>query len=396
MVPVAIMIRAVVIAPSVELADYLESLCASLGQLSITKTLHVYPPAYEVAQILNAADPDVLLLELGVSEEAFQVARQARVSHPEIIIVGFSPTNDPGEVRKAEGAGVNEFLFAPFALEDFEVALSRARDTRGFRRLGEVLAFVPAKAGSGSSTTALHLAGALARDRRHKVCLMDADLHSGLLALMLNLNPKGSIVDALENAARLSDPLWSLYICQGQGIDVLGTPRAKRAQMFSQLDYRHVLGFARERYDFVVVDLPEIINDATEAIVREAKTVFVVCTPEMPSLFLARRRIFELQTRGVKESSLGVVLNRCVSEGIQVAEAERVLQRPLSAVLPNDYAAVQEALREAGLLRGSSEIAKAFEAFAGILSRDAPESGPALKSEAKGARSIFSRWFNSS
>ena len=70
------------------------------------------------------------------------------------------------------------------------------------------------------------------------------------------------------------------------GSNVLGTPRAKRAQMFSQWDCRRLLGFARERYDFVVADLPEIVNDATEAIVREAMAVFVVCTPEIPSLFL--------------------------------------------------------------------------------------------------------------
>jgi len=114
----------------------------------------------------------------------------------------------------------------------------------------------------------------------------------------------------------------------------------------------------------------------------------------MPSLFLARRRIFELQTRGVKESSLGVVLNRCVSERIQVAEAERVLQRPLSAVLPNDYAAVQEALREARLLQGSSEIAKAVTAFADTFSREPADPEPEEKPGAKKMQSIFSRWFS--
>jgi Flp pilus assembly CpaE family ATPase len=388
------MISAVVIAPSAELAGYLESLCTSVGQFRVTKTFRVYPVAYEVAQAMNAADTDVLLLELGVSEEALQVAREARVSRPEAVILGFLPSHDPGLARKAEGAGVNELLFAPFSAEAFEAALGRAADSRRFQRLGDVFAFVPAKAGSGSSTTALHVAGALARSRGRKVCLVDADLHSGLLALMLNLNPKKSIVDALENAAQLTDTLWSLYICQGPGIDVLGTPRAKRAQMFSQLDYRHVLGFARERYDFVVVDLPEIINDATEAVVREAMAVFVVCTPEMPSLFLARRRIFELQTRGVKESSLGVVLTRCVSEKVHVADAERVLQRPLSAVLPNDYAGVQEALREGRPIQGSSEIAKAFTAFANMLSRQSTDPEPEEKPGAKKTGSIFSRWFS--
>ncbi len=385
------MISVVVIAPSAELTGYLESLCASVGRLRITRTFSVYPAAYEVAQLMNAAEPDVLLLELGASEEALQVAREARVSHPGAVILGFLPGHDPDLSRKAEGAGVNELLFAPFGADAFEAALSRAADSRRFQRLGDAYAFIPAKAGSGSSTTALHVAGALARDKR-KVCLVDADLHSGLLALMLNLNPKKSIVDALENATELTDQLWSLYVCQAHGIDVLGTPRAKRAQIFSQWDYRRLLGFARERYDFVVADLPEIVNDATEAIVREAMGVFVVCTPEIPSLFLARRRIFELQSRGVKESALGVVLTRCVSEKVHVADAERVLQRPLSAVLPNDYTTVQEALREARPIQGSSEIAKALTEFANMLSHASPEEEP-KNAGVEETRSIFSRWF---
>jgi pilus assembly protein CpaE len=323
-----------------------------------------------------------------------QVARDARVSRPELVILGFLPGHDSGVASKAEAAGVNELLFAPFSAEAFDAALSRAADARRFQSLGDVIAFVPAKAGSGSSTTALHVAGALAQSRKRKVCLVDADLHSGLLALMLNLNPKKSVVDALENATQLTDPLWSMYICQAHGIDVLATPRAKRAQMYSQWDYRHLLGFARERYDFVVVDLPEIVNDATEAIVREAMAVFVVCTPEIPSLFLARRRIFELQSRGVKEGSLGVVLTRCVSEKVHVADAERVLQRPLSAVIPNDYATVQEALRDARPIHGLSEIAKAFTLFAETLSRESAEPEPEGNPEAEATRSIFSRWFS--
>ena len=388
------MVNAVIIAPSADLAGYLESLCASVGRFQITKSLPAYPAAHEVAQMMNAFDTDVLLLELGVPDEAMQVAREARVSRPELVILGFLPSHDPDAARKAEAAGVNELLFAPFSADAFGAALSRAADSHRFQRLGDVIAFVPAKAGSGSSTTALHVAGALARSGQRKVCLVDADLHSGLLALMLNLNPKKSIVDALENATQLTDPLWSIYISQAHGIDVLGTPRAKRAQMFSQWDYRHLLGFARERYDFVLVDLPEIVNDATEAIVREARAVFVVCTPEIPSLFLARRRVFELQIRGVKESSLGVVLTRCVSEKVHVADAERVLQRPLSAVLPNDYASVQEALREARPIHGSSDLAKAFMVFANMLSRQSADPAPEEQPEAKETRSIFSRWFS--
>jgi Flp pilus assembly CpaE family ATPase len=381
------MTTAILIAPSPDLADYLESLCPGLGEIRIARTIHTYPPAYEITQALASTGTDLLLLELGLGVEALQTVQDVRVTHPQMCIVGFAPIRDDEEIHKAQEAGVDEVLFAPFSEEDLKQALTRAAGARRALTQGEIVAFLPAKAGNGASTTALHFAGTLAQAQQ-KVLLLDADLHSSVLALALNLNPAHSILDALDNAADLSDALWSTFICQAHGIDTLGPPLTKKVRMFSPWDYRRVIGFATERYGFVIADLPEVVNDATEAVVGEAKHVFVVCTPELPSLFLARRRIHELRTRGVNESAIGVILNRCVSREVQVAEAERVVERTLSAVLPNDYAGVQEALREARPLQDRTEIAKAFAVFARQF---LPPPRPSER-ERKPAAGLLSRW----
>jgi len=381
------MTTAILITPSPDLADYLESLCPGLGEIRIARTFHTYPPAYEITQALASTGADLLLLELGLGVEALSAARHARVTKSEICILGFAPSRDESEIRKAHGAGVDEVLFAPFSEDDLEQALARAAGARQSMTQGRVVAFLPAKAGNGASTAALHFAGTLAQAQQ-KVLLLDADLHSSVLALVLNLDPAHSILDALDNAAELTDALWSLFICQAHGIDTLSPPLTKKIQIFSPWDYRRVIGFATERYGFVIADLPEVVNDATEAIVGEAKHVFVVCTPELPSLFLARRRIHELRTRGVNESAIGVILNRCVSREVQVAEAERVVERKLSAVLPNDYAGVQEALREARPVKDGTEIARAFAVFA----RQFLPPPRASERERKPAAGLLSRW----
>jgi pilus assembly protein CpaE len=381
------MISAIIIAPSQDLAHYLESLCDSLGQIRIARAMDAYPPPYEITQALNSTGAGLLLLELGLGEEALETARHVRIETPEICIIGFAPTREDDETHDAHGAGVDEILFAPFSAQNLKEALTRAAGARRSMTHGELLAFLPAKAGNGASTTALHFAGTLAQAQQ-KVLLLDADLHSGLLALALNQDPKKSILDALESATQLTDDLWSLFVSQAHGIDTLGPPRTKRVQVFSPWDYQHLLAFARERYDFVIADLPEIVNDATEAIVREAKHVFVVCTPEMPSLFLARRRIHELQTRAVNESAIGVILNRCENRDAQAGEAEHVLERKLSAVLPNDYAGVQQALREARPVKEGTEIAKAFTAFAQQFLPQSRKPGR----EKKPPGGLLSRW----
>jgi DNA-binding NarL/FixJ family response regulator len=197
------MTTAILIAPSPDLADYLESLCPGLGEVRIARTIHTYPPAYEITQALASTGADLLLLELGLGVEALSAARHARVAKPEICILGFAPTRDESEIHKAQEAGVDEVLFAPFS-EDLKQALTRAAGARRALAQGEVVAFLPAKAGNGASTAALHFAGTLAQARQ-KVLLLDADLHSSVLALVLNLDPAHSILDALDNAAELTD-----------------------------------------------------------------------------------------------------------------------------------------------------------------------------------------------
>jgi Flp pilus assembly CpaE family ATPase len=132
----------------------------------------------------------------------------------------------------------------------------------------------------------------------------------------------------------------------------------------------------QNRYDTVIVDLPEVINDATEVIVTRAKAVYVVCTPEVPSVFLARRRIRELEERGVPASRVGIVVNRHVGEGGDIGEIEWNLDRQVAMVLPNDYFSVREAILQKALVSRGSDLGKAFHSFARILAGAAPPSHP--------------------
>jgi len=74
-----------------------------------------------------------------------------------------------------------------------------------------------------------------------------------------------------------------------------------------------LLAFARSRYDLIICDLPEVVNEATDVVVRAARAVLVVTTPSVPSLFLAARRRHDLERRGVGASSVKYILNRRLS-----------------------------------------------------------------------------------
>jgi septum formation inhibitor-activating ATPase MinD len=144
----------------------------------------------------------------------------------------------------------------------------------------------------------------------------------------------------------------------------------------------------------VIVDLPEVVNDCTEAIVTRASRVLIVCTSENSSVFLARRRIHELEARMVRHDRVQVLLNRYQQEE-SIEEIELLIGRKLAGALPNDYAQVRAATAAGRVVDPACELGRAYRRFgaelAGIdlmpepeeieaAARKAAEDGPSIVS----------------
>lgn len=87
-------------------------------------------------------------------------------------------------------------------------------------------------------------------------------------------------------------------------------------------------------------------------IVRRAEKIYVVATPEVPSLFLMRRRILEVTERGVDKERISVLLNRCTGGNREIQDVQEILHRPVTLALPNDYNRVCQACLEGGRCMG--------------------------------------------
>src|SRR5204862_2512173 len=113
------------------------------------------------------------------------------------------------------------------------------------------------------------------------------------IAFMLNLHPEQSVSDALDYSNRLTETSWARMISSVDGLDLLvasGTGPLTRASQFS---YFRLLRFARQHYDEIIVDLPTVVDEAAEPLLAHSKGIYVVCTPELTSLALARRRMYQ-------------------------------------------------------------------------------------------------------
>ncbi len=230
-----------------------------------------------------------------------------------------------------------------------------------------LFSFLPSKAGSGASTVVLNTATALAEFYDKRVLVIDADLRSGILAIMLDVEPLGSLQTILSDTSQLGQLQWSQCVVPVHGVDYLLSSRSLDMALPEWLHYYQLLNFARQHYDAILVDLPELVNAATVEIVRRSAMVFPVCTPEIPSLRLTQHRCTELQRWNVPEERIGILLNRWHKTDPTPAEITRLLGRPVLKAFPNDYPALRAAVAAGSSVPFDSKLGGAFLEFAGKL-----------------------------
>jgi Flp pilus assembly CpaE family ATPase len=129
-----------------------------------------------------------------------------------------------------------------------------------------------------------------------------------------------------------------------------------------------VLESARRAHSYVIADLPDPLFSSSRAILNASDRVYLVCTPEITSLHLARRKAQQLRDAGVSNDRLGLLVNRVGAWGsFQPSEVQRVVGVPVVWTLDNDYASLHDATLAGGLVAESSGLSKQFHEFADYM-----------------------------
>jgi Mrp family chromosome partitioning ATPase len=207
----------------------------------------------------------------------------------------------------------------------------------------------------------------LAGHLKKHVLVIEADLHSGLFATILGTRPARCIRQALHGARTMELPDWERCLVRSNEVDYVVTDTAAKEPIPTWSDYFQLLRFVLPRYDLVLVDLPEVVNSATAEVVRTACAVYLVTTPELPSLALAQQRFQELARWGVEQARQFAILNRWHKYDPTPADVAEILTHPVAAVVRNDYRAVQRVITESKVLGVDNEVGAAFLDFAYVL-----------------------------
>ncbi|MBL8177400.1 MAG: hypothetical protein JNK48_22175 [Bryobacterales bacterium] len=365
------MLSVIVIAADEERLLAIQSLVRGSGRTRMLRSYNRYPDAPATIRLVRAVNPEVVILDYQQRAAAGELARQIYRISPRTAILAF-------------GAGMREFpepfatgvvqVFADLPEEsDLDAALQSAVHAASGAVVDNLYTFLPAKAGSGTSTVLLATATALAGPLQKRVLVIESDLRSGVLSFVLNQYPLQSVRDLLEHKLPLDEPSFQRYVTRCHGIDFLFSDRSPVAMRPAWDDYFALLEFAKGRYDFLLADMPEVINAATSELVRRARAVFLVGTQEIPAIKLAHARVKELSYWRAEANRCALVVNRWQRQELGIPQMEALLERPVAWTFPNDGAAVSKSVNKAEPVGFDSRLGQCAIQFGRALMQPAAE-----------------------
>jgi pilus assembly protein CpaE len=335
-----------------------------------------------LAMVVAITDMDRGLYLLQAVKQAF----------PEITTAAAHPAPPSNLIIGAMRAGAEEFLTPPYDLTRLAGRVEQAASLPELAQAGKLFCFIPAKGASGASTLALHLGESMSRVLGERVLFVDFDFHSGASAFRLRLKPSYTLVEALERTGQVRE-LWKQLVTPWKTLDILPAPSPSSALPVAALEQvPQFFRAARSDYSCVVVDMPGAILTSCRDVMNLADCVFLVCTPEVVSLHLAKRKIGELIDAGIPRDRIEVIVNRVNSgKTLDVEDISKLVGKPVYQTFENEYEAVTEASLRGDLLKGDSALGREFLRFASKILGGSQAQGTKAKAEkSKSWASFFS------
>ena len=341
-------------------------------------------PTVELATLAHAAarQPGVVVIDLRGGQALPPTVATLKRQHPTTPVLLVTSSLEPSVVLEAMRAGVNECVAEPLQASEIETAVTRLLAPSQPAVAGQVFAFIGAKGGVGTTTAAVNVATELSRAAPDRTLLVDLHLAHGDAAVFLGVEPRFSVVDALDNIHRFDDAFFKgLVVPSPAGPHLLASSDKQLAQTSSVQRVRSLVEFAAGLYRYIVLDVPRSDAAALDAL-DQASRIVVVANQELATVRNASRIAAALRQR-YGTDRVTVIVNRVDTHAeIGRDDVEKVVGSRVAHSVPSDYRMALRALNKGRplALDNHKKLAASFRELAHDLAGVAPARPPASES----------------
>jgi pilus assembly protein CpaE len=355
----------------------------------------------ETSMILERGDSldafDVLIVDApSLNEATLASMSQLGHSHPRLTCILLVDHASPDTLIAAMRAGFRDVLSWPLDPHSLEEALFRAetQHSQNGSRETQVVSFMSCKGGVGTSFIASNVAHTLSGIKGKRVLLIDlCQLFGDAAFLVTDETPPSTLAQLCTQIERFDSAFFGASVVHvSESFDILaGAGDPIKAAEIKEDRLEWILGVAVPRYDFVVIDLGQTVNQLSILALDRSTQIHVVLQATMPGVRAGRRLQEILVSLGYAPNQLRLLLNRYTrhDERTRAALEEVLGLRPFH-VVPEDSRAVLAAVNQGLPISRSghgSSVARSLQELAGQIAAGASGSG---RDQAKG-RSLFAR-----
>lgn len=356
------------------------------------------------ADVVAQTHPDIGLVAIDKDPaKALELVARVCESSPDCAVLVVSSSHDGQLILQAMRAGAKEFLPQPIRIEELLAALGRISERRFGRgenrpRGSQVIAVAGSIGGVGTTSLAVNLGCALARDAKNTVALVDLDLCLGDADVFLDMIPDYTLVDVAQNVTRLDFTLLKRSLTKhSSGMFLLPRPvQLEDISLISAEDLQRVIGLLKATFTHLVIDLSKSYSPLDLIALEMANHILLVTQLDLPCL----RNVVRLMTSFAQMKNLAekvkIVINRMGLDTGQITlkKAQDTIGREIYWQLPNDYRTMIEARNNGVPLVEQSPRAAITQAILGLaesLTSDGASNTAAPSAEKKSGLGRFFR-----
>lgn len=332
-----------------------------------------------VSDYLGEPAPDICLLDFDKDRRsAALMAERIHASGAGTAIFAVSSQSQPDAILEAMRSGCSEYLIKPIDREQLVSAVARVGARRKEKQdqfKAQVLAFMGAKGGCGTTTIVTQMGALLSDTYSRKSLVVDMHPDFGDAALYLKLtNPRYHFFELLENTDRLdADFLQSFLMQHSSGLELIAAPEGGSTRdALPAGALPHTMNFLRARYEFVLMDLPPALNEENLTVIRDCEQLYLITVAEVAAIRNVVRQLEYFTRKEISREKIRVVVNRHQRKNVVTdSQIEKVIGQKIYWRVPNHYPQVVKTIHEGDPIAqlSNSEVTRNLRDWASAIGR---------------------------
>ncbi|GAB4260005.1 response regulator [Thermincola ferriacetica] len=306
----------------------------------------------DVIRQTGKLNPDIILMDINMPElDGIKATEAISLKYPKTSIIIISVQGEVEYVRRAMAAGAREYMVKPFTSDELAGTIKNVYDFEMKRKIQaadplklmdnkdpQIITVFSTKGGVGKTTIVTNLAVSLFHETRKKVVIVDLDLQFGDVAVMMNVIPKRTITELIQDIGSLDAEILESYLVpHSSGVRVLPAPtRPEYAELITAAHVEKILNTLKQKYDYIIVDTPPFFHETTLTALDICQQILLIVSLDLPTIKNVKLGLEVLESLHHK-GKVKLILNRSSNEiGIKCSDMERSLGMKVAAHIPSD------------------------------------------------------------